>query len=186
MLCVRCCANEKFPFSSSLTISHSAVATEYFMWSSHTFYTHSGERNSANFTPIWAEKQQQSAGKAQFMRFTENIKIYDLIYIHHPANIANRERKLHSSPNNINTYATEESKCFSYTNFFLLFSANSLLPVGWAAADFSTVAVASVGQQQVEVRRKLTFQAVAARRLSSNLSKINKRERRVRFCGGRE
>lgn len=102
MLCVRCCANEKFPFSSSLTISHSAVATEYFMWSSHTFYTHSGERNSANFTPIWAEKQQQSAGKAQFMRFTENIKIYDLIYIHHPANIANRERKLHSSPNNIN------------------------------------------------------------------------------------
>lgn len=31
MLCVRCCANEKFPFSSSLTISHSAVATEYFM-----------------------------------------------------------------------------------------------------------------------------------------------------------
>lgn len=177
--------------------SSSRLATEFFMRSSHcTHFTPFRRVILAISFPyerwrLWwainhheihvgAELRTPNATRPPPKRnlcVHHEYKIYDLIYIYTflPKLIYTREggKFIFPSTCHSKTEMRRKKKHFFFPSSLMLLTW--LLPVGWTP-DFSAAVVVAAARavvQQVWRRWKLTFRAVEARRLSSNLSKIN-------------
>lgn len=149
-----------------------------FPYEQETLVGHQPSRNShgrEKFPHQLQTQQGQSAIYAFHHRKYKNLWPHLHIYTFLPKLIYAREKENSFSLQRATAKGDEERRKLFFSPSSSTFHLT--LPVGWAADFSAVVVVAAVVQQQVWHRWKLTFQAVVAKRLSSNLSKINKR-----FC----